>query len=64
MSIPPPNTPELNAISHDNKTILNIQELTLDESIHDNIQKTIDRLIQTVVSNKNNDSFGGLLFGT
>ena len=58
MSTPPPNTPELNAISHDDKTILKIQELTLDETIRDNIQKTIDRLIQAVVSNKNNASFG------
>lgn len=49
MSVPPPNTPDLKPVSTDD---IKLDELSLEDTIKDNVQKAIDKLIQMVKANK------------
>jgi len=52
MSVPPPNTPDLKPIPTDDIPVLKLEELSLEDTIKDNVQKAIDKLIQMVKANK------------
>jgi hypothetical protein len=49
MSAPPPNTPELKP--NPNNPVS--KELSLEDTIKDNVQKAIDKLILLLTANKN-----------